>query len=83
MASFQFRTPGSIISAPGGVGEIGADYALRSARRVLLITDQTLVELGIAGCVEEPLHIQVCQEVEHLRDQDGLVLHCAIQTGAG
>jgi len=55
MASFQFRTPGSIISAPGGVGQIGVDYALRSARRVLLITDSTLVDLGIAGRVEEPL----------------------------
>ena len=55
MASFQFRTPGSIISAPGGVGQIGVDYALRSARRVLLITDATLVDLGIAGRVEEPL----------------------------
>jgi len=55
MTSFQFRTPGSIMSAPGGVAQIGVDYALRSARRVLLITDATLVDLGIAGRVEKPL----------------------------
>lgn len=55
MTSFQFRTPGSITSAPGGVAHIGVDYALRSARRVLLITDSTLVDLGIAGRVEGPL----------------------------
>ena len=55
MTSFQFRTPGSIMSAPGCVSQIGVDYALRSARRVLLITDATLVELGIANRVEAPL----------------------------
>ena len=55
MTGFQFRTPGSIISAAGGIGQIGEDYALRSAHRVLLITDTILENLGIAGRVREPL----------------------------
>jgi len=55
MSSFEFRTPGSIVSGAGAVRQIGESRALVSARRVLLVTDRTLVDLGLAGRVEEAL----------------------------
>jgi alcohol dehydrogenase class IV len=55
MNGFQFRTPGTIISAVGSVQQIAEDYALRSAKHALLVTDKTLVELGFAARIETAL----------------------------
>jgi alcohol dehydrogenase class IV len=55
MSSFEFRTPGAILSGAGAVQRIVEDQALRSARRTLLVTDQTLVDLGLAARVEQAL----------------------------
>jgi alcohol dehydrogenase len=55
MEVFQFRIPGSIISGAGSVDQIAADYALRSAQRVLLVTDRNMMDLGYADRVSVPL----------------------------
>ena len=55
MSGFEFRTPGAVISGSGAVRRIAEDHALRSSQRVLLVTDRTLVDLGLAGRVEEAL----------------------------
>jgi alcohol dehydrogenase class IV len=55
MSAIQFRIPGNIISEAGGVSQLAADFALRNAVRVLVVTDTTLVDLGFAGRVEEAL----------------------------
>jgi len=55
MNGFQFRIPGSITSGAGSVRQIATDWALRNARRVLLVTDENMVRLGLADRVIEPL----------------------------
>jgi alcohol dehydrogenase class IV len=55
MSSFEFQTPGTILSGAGSVRRIAGTQALRSARRTLLVTDRTLVDLGLAGRVEQAL----------------------------
>jgi alcohol dehydrogenase class IV len=55
MNGFQFRTPGTILVQAGGSLQIAEDFALRSARKVLLVTDQTLATLGIVERVEKAL----------------------------
>ena len=55
MAGFQFRIPGSITSGAGSVRNIAADWALRDARTVLLVTDENMVRLGLAERIIEPL----------------------------
>jgi alcohol dehydrogenase class IV len=55
MNAIQFRTPGTIISQPGGIGQLAEDFALRSAKRVLIVTDSTLVGLGFAERATEAL----------------------------
>jgi len=55
MSGFEFRMPGTIISEAGGIRRLVDDHSLRSAARVLLVTDRTLVDLGLAGRVVEAL----------------------------
>lgn len=55
MEVFQFRIPGSIISGAGSVDQIATDYTLRSAQRVLLVTDRNMMDLGYADRVSVPL----------------------------
>jgi alcohol dehydrogenase class IV len=55
MTGFQFRTPGTILCQAGGSLLLAEDLALRSARRVLVVTDQTLVRLGLVEPIENAL----------------------------
>jgi alcohol dehydrogenase class IV len=55
MDGFQFRIPGSITSGAGSIRQIASVWALRDARRVLLVTDENMVRLGLADRIIEPL----------------------------
>jgi alcohol dehydrogenase class IV len=55
MAGFQFRAPGTITAHAGSAGAIADDFALRFARRVLIVSDQTLVRLGLVTRIEQAL----------------------------
>jgi alcohol dehydrogenase class IV len=69
MTGFQFRTPSTILCQAGGSLLVAEDFALRSARKVLLVTDQTLARLGMVERIETALrqkgaHVVVFADVE-------------------
>jgi alcohol dehydrogenase class IV len=55
MSEIDFRTPGTIISGPGCCTRVAEEHALRTCRRVLVVTDRNLNSLGFAERITKPL----------------------------
>ena len=54
-STWNFFTAGQVTFGPGAVGQLGEIATRRRFGRVLIVTDPTLVELGIAERVRQPL----------------------------
>lgn len=55
MKDFQFRTPGTTIFRPGSSFDLNTYKNLNISGRILLVTDNTLNKLGIAGEVKNAI----------------------------
>jgi alcohol dehydrogenase class IV len=58
MTGFQFRAPGTIVAQAGSSLLIADDFALRFARKILIVSDQTLVGLGMVERIEKALRLK-------------------------
>ena len=61
----QFQTPTKIISGIGALAEIQKELNAFNAKKVLLVTDPGLVQVGLASQVAEQL-VQASFAVGHL-----------------
>ncbi|MBC8352529.1 MAG: iron-containing alcohol dehydrogenase [Planctomycetes bacterium] len=55
-ATWNFYTAGQLTFGPGAVRQLGDLVVRHRLRRVYVVTDKTLVDLGVAQRVIEPLH---------------------------